>query len=109
MIILDNPVGAGPGPSITNTLAADYWFVIDGTYDFYIGDEKFEGGPGTLLAVDKGTPHGYVTTSAGHILSIFAPAGYEQFFVDWANTPGLVPGPELGALESKYGVTRPAP
>ena len=108
MILLDNPVGAGPGPSITNTKAADYWFVVDGTYEFHVGDKVFEGGPGTLLAVDMGTPHGYITKSAGHILSIFAPGGYEQFFVDW-DKAGIAPGPELAKIEEKYGVTRPKP
>lgn len=42
----------------------------------------------------------------GHIPSIFAPGGYEQFFVDWDRL-GLKPGPDLGKLENKYGVTRP--
>jgi hypothetical protein len=43
------------------------------------------------------------------LLVTFSPAGYEKFFQEWANTPGLMPGPDLGVLENKYGVTRPAP
>ena len=38
---------------------------------------------------------------------IYTPAGFEQFFADW-DAQGLEPGPELGALEASYGVTRPS-
>jgi mannose-6-phosphate isomerase-like protein (cupin superfamily) len=106
MVILDNPVGAGPGPAIVNSKAADYFFVIDGTYEFHLGDKVVDAGPGTLLAADKGTPHGYITKTPGHILTIFAPGGYEHFFIDW-DKEQPTPGPDLGKIEEKYGVTRP--
>ena len=106
MVILDNPVGAGPGPAIIDHKAADYFFVIDGTYEFHLGDKVVEAGPGTLLAADKGTSHGYITKTAGHILAIFSPGGYEHFFMDW-DKQQLKPGPDLGRIEEKYGVTRP--
>ena len=106
MVLLENPAGGGPGPAIINSKSADYWFVVDGRYEFHLGDKVIEAGPGTLLAADKGTPHGYVTKEAGHILAIFAPAGYEQFFVDWDKEQPK-PGPDLGKIEERYGVTRP--
>ena len=106
MIVLDNPAGAGPGPAIINNNATDYWFVIDGTYEFHLGDKVVEAGPGAMLAADKGTPHGYITKEAGHILAIFTPGGYEHFWIDWDKEQPK-PGPDLGKIEERYGVTRP--
>ena len=106
MVILGNPVGGGPGPAIVDNKATDYFFVIDGTYEFHLGAKVIDAGPGTLLVADKGMPHGFITKTPGRILAIFAPGGYEHFFMDW-DTLKLQPGPELGKLENKYGVTRP--
>lgn len=106
MVVLDNPAGAGPGPAIVDHKATDYFFVIDGTYEFHLGDKVVEAGPGTLLAADKGTPHGYITKTPGHILTIFAPGGYEHFFMDW-DKEQTKPGPDLAKIEERYGVTRP--
>lgn len=64
------------------------------------------GGPGTFVAVDKGQAHGFIGKTPGKLLVLFMPGGYEHFFMDW-EAQGLVPGPELGALENSYGVTRP--
>lgn len=101
--------GEGPGPSITHTIGSETWYVLEGEYEFHVGDETFEGGPGTFVSVDVGQSHGFINKTDGKLLVIFSPGGYERFFMEWANTPGLVPGPALGALENKYGVTRPAP
>jgi quercetin dioxygenase-like cupin family protein len=109
VMILTNAAGEGPGPSITHTLGSETWLVLDGTYELHVGDTVLEGGPGTFISVDVGQAHGFIAKTDGRLLVTFTPAGYERFFQEWADTPGLMPGPELGALENKYGVTRPAP
>lgn len=103
---LGSKAGDCPGPAIVHANEAEAWYVLDGTFEFHVGDQVFEGGPGTFIAVDAGQPHGYITKTDGRILVMYSPGGCEQFFVDWA-AQGLVPGPELGALEQSYGVTRP--
>jgi Inhibitor of apoptosis-promoting Bax1 len=62
-----------------------------------------EAGSGTLLEADKGTPYGYITKTPAHILTIFAPGGYEHFFVDWDKEQPK-PGPDLAKIEERYGV-----
>ena len=96
----------GPGPAITHANEAEVWYVLEGTFEFHVGDNVFEGGPGTFVAVDKGQPHGFTNDEEGKLLVMFMPGGYEHFFMDWAEK-GIAPGPELGALENTYGVTRP--
>ena len=83
------------------------WYVLDGTYEFTIGDEVFLGGPGTFVAVDAGVPRAFEAKTLGRLMLIYTPGGFDQFFKDW-DDQGLEPGPELGALEAAYGVTRPS-
>ena len=97
----------GPGSVIVHTKEAEIWYVLEGEYEFYVGDQTFEGGPGTFVAVDAGQPHGFTNKNDGKLLVIFTPGGYEGFFVDWEEQ-GLARGPALGELERSYGVTRPA-
>jgi mannose-6-phosphate isomerase-like protein (cupin superfamily) len=106
IILGDSAAGSGPGPSITHTREAEYWYVLEGTYEFHIGDRVVEGGPGTFVAVAAGQAHGYIAKTPGKLLAIFSPGGYEHFFMDWA-AQDLERGPELGKLEQSYGVTRP--
>jgi quercetin dioxygenase-like cupin family protein len=97
----------GPGSAIVHSKEAEIWYVLEGKYEFYVGGETFEGGPGTFVAVDAGDPHGFTNLEDGKLLVFFTPGGYEGFFVDW-EAQGLERGPALGALEQSYGVTRPA-
>ena len=106
VLTLASKAGDGPGPAIVHANEAEAWYVLVGTFEFHVGDQVFEGGPGTFVAVDAGQPHGYIGKTDGTLLVFFTPGGYEHFFMDW-ETQGLVPGPELGALEQTYGVTRP--
>jgi mannose-6-phosphate isomerase-like protein (cupin superfamily) len=106
VIILPSQPGQGPGPAIIQHFGAESWYVLEGTFEFHVGGKSFDGGPGTFVAVDAGQPKGFIAKSAGRILVIYTPGGYEHFFMDWAKL-GLKPGPQLGALENQYGVTRP--
>jgi mannose-6-phosphate isomerase-like protein (cupin superfamily) len=107
IILSDAGAGGGPGPAIIQQTQTEIWFVLEGSYEFHIGDKVFTAGPGTFIAVDAGQPHGFITKSAGRLLTLYAPGGYEHFFMDWDKL-GLKPGPDLGKLEKSYGATRPA-
>lgn len=99
--------GFGPGPAIVHKSRAEFWYVLDGKYEFHVGDKTVEGGPGTLIGVDAGQPHGFISKSPGRLLVIYMPGGYEHFFVEWERM-GLKRGPDLTPLEESFGVTRPA-
>ena len=106
MIILASPPGAGPGPAIIDNKAADYFFVIDGTFEFHVGDKVFDAGPGTLLAADKGTSHGYIAKTEGHILAIFAP-GWLRALLHGLGQAGPVARPR--ARQAREPVRRHSP
>lgn len=108
ILTLASKAGDGPGPAIVHAREAELWYVLEGEYEFHVGDESFVGGPGTFVAVDAGQPHGFINKADGKLLVVFSPGGYEHYFMDWERL-GLKRGPELGKLEESYGVTRPAP
>lgn len=105
-VMLEGPAGDGPGPAIMHSNETELWYVLEGEYEFHVGDRTLVGGPGTFVAVDAGQSHGFISKTAGKLLVVFAPGGYEHFFIDW-DAKKITPGPDLGALEEQYGVTRP--
>lgn len=107
ILIGNDPAGTNTGGVMAHSKEAEMWYVLDGTYEFTIGDEVFSGGPGTFVAVDAGVPRTFEAKTQGRLMLIFTPGGFDQFFKDW-DEQGLEPGPELGALEAAYGVTRPS-
>ena len=104
-IAVDAELGGGPG-TVMHEARAEMFYVLEGEYTFTIDGQTHEGGPGTFVAVDAGTPHGFTNKTPGRIMLFWTPGGFEQFFADWEEQ-GLEFGPELGALEAEYGVSRP--
>lgn len=67
-VVLSDAPGTGPAPSIVN--AASIFYVLDGVFEFHVGDDVFDGGPGTLVSVNAGQPHGYIQKTAGKVLIV---------------------------------------
>ena len=64
---------------------ADEWFyVLEGNHIFTVGGTEIPAGPGDLIFGPKGVPHAQrrVVPRTGRILTMFSPAGMEQFFRD---------------------------
>ncbi len=74
----------------------EIFYVLDGTFRFHLGAEQVESGPGGLLFAPRNAAHGFtnVGQTAGRLIGIVAPAGYEQHFVDISNVPD---GPQARA------------
>lgn len=103
--VTDTEAGSGPGMVVQES-RSELWFVLEGEYTIVVDGKTYEGGPGTLMVADAGTPHQITSKGPGRLLMMWMPGGFEQFFVDWEEQ-GLEFGPELGTLEATYGVTRP--
>ena len=105
MIVLGGAKGAGPCKYIAHAKSAETFYVLEGQVRFFVNDKTIEGGPGTFVSVPATVRHGLEWLSDARILVTYSPPGYEHFFMDW-DSKGLQPGPELGALEAHYGLTR---
>jgi quercetin dioxygenase-like cupin family protein len=80
-------------------------YVLDGVYDFRVGDAEFSGGAGTLVVVPRGSHHTFVTATGGKMLFVSAPAGNEQMFLELARLgPGASPE-QAAEVEKRFGMT----
>ena len=69
-------------------------YILDGQYEFRVGDAAFSGGPGSLVLVPQGSQHAFTTATGGRVLFVCSPSGNEEMFL------------EIGAL-APGGPTRP--
>lgn len=65
------------------------FLILQGTFQFQVGEQKLHLGPGEFAFVPKQTPHMYLNTSIeeGRLLLITLPAGYHERFFAEAGEP----------------------
>ena len=106
------PPGAGAGlhrhPSYQET-----FIVLEGTFDFEAAGERRSLGPGEMLLIPRGAPHGFTCTSPepGRLLTISTPAGvFEAFIADVCaanidtGTPSAGPAANMRAIAARHGL-----
>lgn len=89
----------------------EYFYVLDGSYEFRCGGEVFTCVPGDVVKVPRGELHQLTAgPDGGRHLTMFAPAGPEGWFVEAHNlaaADALTPE-AAGLLFDKYGMLRPS-
>jgi mannose-6-phosphate isomerase-like protein (cupin superfamily) len=81
VIRLTNPAGRGPTPHV-HTRMEESFYVLEGEYTFFLGDDTVQGGPGRFVFVRPGTLHSFrnVGDTTGRLLCICTPPGFEKYF-----------------------------
>jgi mannose-6-phosphate isomerase-like protein (cupin superfamily) len=109
------PPGYAP-PRHLHQRSDEVFFLIDGHLDVTCGDDQWQAGPGSLVFLPRGVPHGFTNSGDGaaRTLLINAPAGFGDLIVALGeDAPGLdlpapdapMPAPDRVASESaKYGI-----
>lgn len=89
-MLLEDGRGAAPPLHIHHGVDETF-YVISGDITVFVGDERFEAGPGDLVFGPRGVPHAYLVRSEKAVfLATFTPGGIEDFFSEVAVT--VVPG-----------------
>jgi quercetin dioxygenase-like cupin family protein len=104
------PLNAGPPPH-AHRKQDELLYVLDGTFDFVLGDPTawHAATPGTWVHVPAGTIHtSRGTSSLGHLLSIYVPAGGEAFFRE-ISTVDQTDMAAVLALAAHHDMTFPEP
>ncbi len=72
-------------------------YVIEGEYDIRYGDETVRAKPGSFVFAPREIPHKFtnVGSTAGTILGVVSPAGFEGFFKEVSALP---PPPDIDAV-----------
>ncbi len=95
---IENEIAPGDGPPVhTHAGEDEYWYVIEGSLRFRIGDELSEAPAGSFVFVPRGTEHAFqnIGSEPARILVIFTPSGMEAFFDRFAAAPAGPPDPGL--------------
>jgi mannose-6-phosphate isomerase-like protein (cupin superfamily) len=88
------PAAPGPPPHIHED-ADEAIYVLDGTPEMGIGQQKRTGSAGPVMLGPKGTLHALVNAGSGpvHALVILSPPGYEGFWRETAELRATLGGP----------------
>jgi quercetin dioxygenase-like cupin family protein len=81
------PAGFAPPPHI-HQASDEAFLVLDGEFEGFCGNQAWEAGPGSLVYLPHGIPHGFTVSAAGpgRIIVVVSPAGFDQF-VEAAGEP----------------------
>lgn len=108
VLVETTPPGGGP-PLHSHANEEEYFYVIDGDFEFTLADETLRPKPGDFLTIPRGVPHRFenVGDVPGHLHITLSPAGFEEFFR--AVSALIADGPpdpeELGRLGAAHGLT----
>jgi mannose-6-phosphate isomerase-like protein (cupin superfamily) len=81
-------------------------YVLEGNYEFRVGDAEFSGGPGTIVVVPRGSFHTFTTATRGKVLFVSSPAGNEELFTELGR---LGPSPsqeQLAKVDERFATDR---
>jgi len=99
--------GGGPPPHI-HRREDETFQVLEGDYEWTVGDQKFVAGKGTTIFAPRGIPHTYkyLGTTPGRLMCVITPSGFEGFFEDVGamSEQEQQDIPRVIALASKYGL-----
>src|SRR5271167_1164019 len=66
----------------------EWYYLLDGTVSFHVGDETFHGGPGSMVFLPRAVPHTFTIESpTARMLLLNAPGGFERMFELAPTTP----------------------
>jgi len=74
------PAGFAPPPHI-HEASDEAFLVLDGQFEGFCGDQAWRAGPGSLVYLPHGIPHGFTVSAAGpgRIIVVVSPGGFDQF------------------------------
>lgn len=98
----------GSGPSWhTHSRETEVFVVVSSTFRFWCGDQSFEAGPGSVVALPPHVPHQWfnIGEEPGRLFAVVTPAAFEQMFIDFHAMPGEISDEYIAEVEAGLGVT----
>src|SRR5207244_11576056 len=92
----------GPPPHI-HSREDESFFVLEGEIDFQIGDEKITARPGTFIQGPRDIAHSFKnnTQLPARMLGFVTPAGFENFFKEFAQPVASFDSPAIPASQDE--------
>ena len=99
--------GGGPPPHI-HRREDETFQVLEGEYEWTVGDEKFTAQKGATIFAPRGIPHTYryLGKTPGRLMCVITPSGFEGFFeeVGTMSPQQQQDIPQVMELARKYGL-----
>jgi mannose-6-phosphate isomerase-like protein (cupin superfamily) len=106
LVLFEETTAPGAGPPLhIHTAQAEFFRVMDGSYEFMIGDERFLAAPGDTAHVPAGVPHAFWNRGAepGRLLFGLTPAAEgEAFFTELASLLSAEGPPDVAAINEAF-------
>ena len=92
----------GPPPHI-HSREDECFFVLEGEIDFQVGDERITARPGTFIQGPRGIAHSFKnnTQLPARMLAFVTPAGFENFFNEFAQPVASFDSPAIPARQDE--------
>ena len=101
------PPHAGPPPHVHHR-ESETFYVVEGEFEFQVGDQKTTATTGAFLFAPPDIPHQFRNASGrpGKLLIVCQPAGFENFIKEFSTLPTNVPPDpaQMAAIGAKYGI-----
>ena len=82
--------GPSGGPRHLHRDQDEWIYILEGEFDFQVGDKRFRLGPGESIFIPRKTSHawGCINAAPGKIINVYQPAGkMEEFFRELGKPP----------------------
>ena len=65
-------------------MSDEAFLVLDGEFEGFCGDRGWKAGPGSLVYLPRGVPHGFNVSEAGpgRLIVVVTPGGFDQFVAE---------------------------
>ncbi|MCH9651147.1 MAG: cupin domain-containing protein [Deltaproteobacteria bacterium] len=108
VIVSTTRPGGGP-PRHLHENEDELFFVLEGVFEFYCGEEVSRAEKGALVVLPRGIPHGFrnVGQIDGMLMNTITPGGFEGFFEEIDRLPKDKPldRVRVTAIAARYGLT----
>ena len=100
------PAGWGP-PRHIHSREDETVYILDGTYEISLGDERRSVSAGARAVLPRGVPHGFrnVGSAPGRLLGVIIPGGLEEYFMAVGKCSPSPSPAQLAEMARPFGLT----
>ena len=100
------PSGWGP-PRHIHSREDEIFYILDGSYELHVGDERRIVSPGASAILPRNIPHGFrnVASKPSRLVFVITPGGLEEYFLAVAKCSPAPNPPQLVELARQFGLT----
>lgn len=106
MIEQVTPPGWGP-PRHIHSVEDEIFYILDGSYELHIGDERRTVSSGASAILPRNIPHGFrnVASTPSRLVFVITPGGLEEYFLAVAKCSPAPNPSQLVELARPFGLT----